>query len=39
MTLPDISMDAQFLTVVINKMALEGGQATMWENRDKDVPQ
>lgn len=38
MTISDMATDAQFLSVVINKMALEGEQAILWENRDKDIP-
>jgi hypothetical protein len=38
MTIPEIATDAQFLTVVINKMAIEGDKADSWENRDKDIP-
>ena len=38
MTISDMATDAQFLTVVINKMAIEGDKAVFWENRDKDIP-
>ncbi len=38
MTISDMATDAQFLTVVINKMELEGDKAVMWDNRDKDIP-
>jgi hypothetical protein len=38
MTISDIATDAQFLTIVINKMDLEGDKAVSWENRDKDIP-
>ena len=38
MTISDISSDAQFLTVVINKMEREGEGAVFLENEDKDVP-
>ncbi|MBB5064815.1 hypothetical protein [Granulicella mallensis] len=38
MTIPEISADAQFMTVVINKMELEGSKATFLDNRDKDTP-
>jgi hypothetical protein len=37
MTIPDIATDAQFLTIVIDKMTVEGDQAVFWENRDKDI--
>jgi len=39
MTIPEISADAQFLTVVINKMEIEGDQAIYMENMDKHIPQ
>jgi hypothetical protein len=39
MTIAEISADAQFLTVVINKMELEGDKAQLFENKDKDIPQ
>jgi hypothetical protein len=35
---PDISSDAQFLTVVLDKILIEGDDAVYWENRDKDIP-
>jgi hypothetical protein len=37
MTITDIATDAQFLTIVINKMEIEGDKAEFWENRDKDI--
>jgi len=38
MTASDLSSDAQFLTVVLDKMLIEGGDAVYVENMDKDVP-
>ncbi len=38
MTISDAATDAQFLTIVINKMELEGDKAVFWDNRDKDLP-
>ena len=38
MTISDMATDAQFLTVAINKIDLEGYKAVVWENRDKDIP-
>jgi hypothetical protein len=38
MNIAEISQDAQFLTVVINKMELEGDKAVFVENMDKDIP-
>jgi hypothetical protein len=38
MTVSDIASDAQFLTVVIDKVAIEGDDAVYWENMDKHVP-
>lgn len=38
MTASDISNDAQFLTVVLVKMLIEGGDAVYLENMDKDIP-
>lgn len=39
LSIAEISADAQFLTVVINKMELEGDKAQFIENKDKDIPQ
>jgi hypothetical protein len=38
MTISDIATDAQFLTIVINKMDIEGDKAVFAENQDKDIP-
>src|ERR1039457_7210050 len=38
MTISDMATDAQFLTIVINKMNIEGERAVFWESRDKDIP-
>jgi hypothetical protein len=38
MTISDIATDAQFLTIVINKMDIEGDKAIFAENQDKDIP-
>ena len=38
MTISHMATDVQFLTVVINKMNIEGSKATLWENEDKDIP-
>ena len=38
MTISDMATDVQFLTIVINKMDLEGEKAIFWDNRDKDIP-
>jgi hypothetical protein len=38
LTISDLATDAQFLTVVINKMNLEGEKSIYLENRDKDIP-
>jgi len=38
MTIPEISADAQFMTVVINKIELEGDQVDFITNKDKDIP-
>jgi hypothetical protein len=38
MTVPDMAIDVQFLTIVINKMLIEGDKATFYENKDKNVP-
>jgi hypothetical protein len=39
MKISDMAGDAQFLTVIIRKMAIEGSGASLWENEDKDIPQ
>ena len=38
MTISDIATDAQFLTIVIYKMDIEGDKAAFGENQDKDIP-
>jgi hypothetical protein len=38
MTVEDVSSDAQFMTVVLDKVQIEGDDAVYWENRDKHVP-
>lgn len=38
MTISEMATDAQFLTVVINKIEIEGDKAVFWGNRDKDIP-
>jgi hypothetical protein len=37
-TISDMATDVQFLTVVIDKMLIEGEKATYWDNADKDIP-
>lgn len=39
MTISEMATDAQFLTIVINKMDIEGDKAMLWDDRDKDIPQ
>lgn len=39
MTVPDMATDVQFLTVVVNKMTIEGDEANSWKNEDKDIPE
>jgi hypothetical protein len=38
MSISDMATDAQFLTVVINKMAIEGDKAYFHDYMDKDIP-
>jgi len=39
MKISDMAGNAQFLNVLVRKMAIEGSGASLMENEDKDIPQ